>query len=63
MRSGNKVSLNNYLTKGIPNANLPTEIIQVIDGETLLCQIKSFLYTRFSDIYKLYEKPLYSKFG
>ena len=63
MRSGNKVSLNNYSTKGIPNANLPTEIIQVTDGETLLCQIKSFLYTRFSDIYKLYEKPFYSKFG
>ena len=63
VRSGNKVSLRNYLTKGIPNANLPTEIVHIIDGEALLCQIKSFLYTRFSDNYKLYEKHLYSKFG
>ena len=36
MRSGNKASLRNYLTKGIPNANLPTEIVQVIDGGALL---------------------------
>ena len=32
MRSGSKASLRNYLTKGIPNANVPTEIVQVIDG-------------------------------
>ena len=38
-------------------------IIQVNDGEALLCQIKSFLYAKFSDIYKLYKKHLYSKFG
>ena len=27
----------------IPNANFPAEIVQVNDGEALLCQIKSFL--------------------
>ena len=62
MRSGNIAPLCNYFTKGIPNANLPTEIIQANDGEALLYQIKSFLYTKFSDIYKLYKKHLYSKF-
>ena len=40
MRSGNKALLRNYLTKGIPNANLPTEIVQVIDKGTLLYQVK-----------------------
>ena len=47
MRSGNKASLCHYLTEGIPNANLLTEIVQVNDGQTLLCQIKSFLNTSF----------------
>ena len=63
MRSGNKASLRNYLTKGIPNANLTTEIVQVIDGGALLYQVKWCLYTKFSDIYKSYERHLYSKFG
>ena len=51
MRNGNKASLCNFLMKGIPNANLPTEIVQVNDGESSLCQIKLFLCTKFSDIY------------
>ena len=49
--------------KVIPNADLPTEIVQVNDGETLLFQIKSLLFTKSSDIYMLYEKSLYSKYG
>ena len=48
--------------KGIPNANVPTEIVQLNDGEALVCQIKSFLCTKFSDIYKLHEKDLCSKY-
>ena len=63
MRSSNKTSLRNYLTKGVPNANLPTEIVQVIDGGALLYQLRWCLYTKFSDIYKSYERHLYSKFG
>ena len=63
MRSGNKASLRNYLTKGIPNANLPTEIVQVIDGGALLYQVKWCLYTKFSDAYMSCERHLYSKFG
>ena len=64
MRSSNKASLRNYVTaKGIPNVNLPTKIVQVIDGGALLYQIKWSLYTKFSDICKLYERHLYSKFG
>ena len=43
MKSGSKDSSRNYLTKDIPNANVPTEIVQVIDGWPLLCQLKSSL--------------------
>ena len=63
MRSGNNASLRNYLTKGIPNENLPTEIVQVTDGGALLYQVNWCLYTKFSDIYKSCERRLYSKFG
>ena len=35
----------------ILNANLPAEIVEVNDAEALLCLIKSFLRTEFSDIY------------
>ena len=63
MRNCNKASLCSFLMEGIPNANLPTEIVQVNNGEALLCQIKSFLCTKFSDIYKLYEKHWHSKYG
>ena len=49
--------------KRIPRTNLPTEIVQVNDGEALLCQIKSLLRAKFSDIYKLHEKHLYIKYG
>ena len=63
MRNGNNASLCSFLMKVIPNANLPTEIVQVNDGETLLFQIKSLLFTKSSDIYMLYEKSLYSKYG
>ena len=63
MRNGNKASLCSFLTKVTPNANLPTEIVRVSDGEALLFQIKSLLLTKFSDMYKLYEKHLYSKHG
>ena len=48
--------------KVIPNANLTTEIVQVNDGEALLFQIKSLLFTKFSDMYELYEKHLCSKY-
>ena len=48
--------------KVIPNANLPTEKVQVNDEEVLLFQIKSLLFTKFSDVYKLYKKHLYSKY-
>ena len=61
MTNGNKTSLCSFLMKVIPNANLPSEIVQVNDGEALLFQIKSLLFTKFSDMYKLYEKHLYSK--
>ena len=63
MRSSNKTLLRNYLTKGIPNTNLPTEIVQVIDGGALLYQVRWCLYTKFSDIYKSCERHLHSKFG
>ena len=63
MRNGKKASLCSFLMKVIPNANLTTEIVQVNDGEALLFQIKSFLFTNFSDMYKSYEKHLYSKYG
>ena len=63
IRSGNKASLRNYLTKGIPNANLPTEIVQLTEGGALLYQVKWSLYKKFSDICKLYKRNLYSKFG
>ena len=36
MRNGNKASFCNFLTKGIPKRNLPTKIVQVIQGEALL---------------------------
>ena len=49
--------------KILPNSNLPTEIVQVNDEETLLFQIKLLLFKTFSDMYKLYEKHLYSKYG
>ena len=55
MRNGNKASLCSFLMKIIPNANISTEIVQANDGEALLFQIKSFLFTKFSDMYKLYE--------
>ena len=63
MRNGNKASLCSFLMKVITNANLTTEIVQVNDGEALLFQIKSIFLTKFSDMYKLYEKYLYSKHG
>ena len=62
MRNGNKASLCSLLMKVITNANLPTEIVQVNDGEALLFQIKSLLFTKFSDMYELYEKYLCSKY-
>ena len=37
MRNGNKASLCSFLMKVIPNANLPREIVQVNDGEALVC--------------------------
>ena len=61
IRNGNKTSLCGVLMNVIPNANLPSEIVQVNDREALLFQIKSLLFTKFSDMYKLYEKHLYSK--
>ena len=36
--------------------------VQITDGGALLYQVKWCLYTKFSDIYKVYEKHLYSKF-
>ena len=42
MRNDNKASLCSFLMKRIPRTNLPTEIVQVNDGEALLCQIKLF---------------------
>ena len=63
MVNGNKASLCSFLMKVIPKANLPTEIVQVNDGKALIFQIKSLLFTEFSDMYKLYEKHLYSKSG
>ena len=62
MRNGSKASLCGFLMKVIPNANLPTEKVQVNDEEVLLFQIKSLLFTKFSDVYKLYKKHLYSKY-
>ena len=62
MRNGNKASLCSFLMKVIPNLNLRTEMVQVNDGEALLFQIKSVLFTKFTDICKLYEKHLYSKY-
>ena len=38
MRNGNKASLCSFLMKILPNSNLPTEIVQVNDEETLLFQ-------------------------
>ena len=61
MRNGNKASLCSFLMKVMTNANLPSEIVQRNDGESLLLPIKSLLFTKFSDIYKLYEKHLCSK--
>ena len=61
MTNGNKASLCSFLMKVIPNANLPSEIVNVNDGEALLFPIKSLLFTKFSDMYKLYEKHFYSK--
>ena len=58
MRNGNKVLLCSFLMKGKPNVNLPTEVVPVNDGEALLCQIKAFLCTKFSNIYKLYKKKI-----
>ena len=52
MRNGNKVSLCSFLIKGITNANLPTEIVPINNGEALVYQIKPFLCTKFFDIYK-----------
>ena len=49
--------------KVIPNASLPSEIVQVHGGEALFFQIKSLLFTKFSNMYTLYEKHLYSKYG
>ena len=63
MRSNNKTSLQNYLTKGLPKVYLPTEIVQVIDRGALLCQVRWCLYTKFSDIYKSSKRHLYRKFG
>ena len=37
--------------------------MQVNDGAALLFQIKSLLFKNFSDMYKLFEKHLYSKYG
>ena len=62
MRNGNKVS-SSLVMKVIPYSNVPTEKVQVNDGEALLFQIKPLLFTKFSDMYKLYEKHLYSKYG
>ena len=62
IRNGDKASLCSFLMKGILNANLPTEIVPVNDGEALLNQINSFWRTMFADIYKLYKKHLYSKY-
>ena len=61
MRNGNKASLCSFLMKVMTNANLPSEIVQRNDGESLLLPIKSLLFTKFSDIYQLYEKHLCSK--
>ena len=61
MTNGNKASLWSFSIKAIPNANLPSEIVNVNDGEALLFPIKSLLFTKFSDMYKLYEKHFYSK--
>ena len=63
MRNGNKASFCNCLTKGIPKRNLPTKIVHVIEREALLWQVQWSLYTKFSDIYKFYERHLYGKFG
>ena len=51
MRNGNKASLCSFLMKVTPNTNLPSEIVQVNDREALLFQIKSLLFTKFSDMY------------
>ena len=63
MRNSKKASLCSSLMKIIPNANLPKEIVYVNGGETLLFQIKWLLFTNFSNMYKLYEKHLRSKYG
>ena len=38
MRNGNKASLCSFLIKGIPNTTLPKEIVEINDGEALLCK-------------------------
>ena len=58
MRSGNKASLHSYLTKGIPNTNLSTELVQVIDGWALLYQVKWCLYKNFP-IFISYMKEIW----
>ena len=63
VRSGKKAPLRSYFAEGIPIANLPLEIVQLIDGGALLYQVKWSLYTKFSKIYKLNERYLYSQFG
>ena len=63
MRNGNKASLYSFLLKVIPSANLPTEIVQVNDGEALLFEIKSFYFTKLSDTDNLYKKHLHGKCG
>ena len=55
IRNGDKASLCSFLMKIIPNASISPEIVQANDGEALLFQIKSFLFTKFSDMYKLYK--------
>ena len=62
MRNGNKASLWSFLIKVITNLNVRTEIVQLNDREALLFKIKSLLFIKFSGMYKLYEKHLYSKY-
>ena len=57
IRSGNKASLRNYLTKGIPNANLPTEIVPLIEGEALLYQVNG-VHIKSFPIFVSYTKEI-----
>ena len=58
IRNCSKTSLCSFLLKGIPKANLPTEIVQVNDGEALLCQIINCFNVQSFPIFISYTKNI-----